>query len=170
VAAHTAAGGRGSPVSHAALQREIGDVARSTGVVAGARETAVFSGIPITERLAEDERTCGVELATGRVVTLLRFESAVQEVFAVAVLPRRRYPYPIHDDETRLENLFVVPARRPGDALDPILDNPITRSFCHGYCTPNPELQIAPLRRATLRRISRATAGPVRLAEGRHRR
>ena len=76
------------------------------------RESAVFSGIPITERLAEDERTCGVcavELATGRVVALLRFETAVQEVFAVAVLPGRRYPELINDDEKLLENSFVVP-------------------------------------------------------------
>jgi uncharacterized protein (TIGR03032 family) len=76
------------------------------------RESAVFSGIPITERLAEDERTCGVcvvELATGQVIALLRFESAVQEVFAVAVLPRRRWPALIHDDDTLLENSFVVP-------------------------------------------------------------
>jgi uncharacterized protein (TIGR03032 family) len=76
------------------------------------RESAVFSGIPITERLAEDERTCGVcavELATGRVVGLLRFEAGVQEVFAVAVLPGRRWPELINDDDTRLENSFVVP-------------------------------------------------------------
>ena len=56
------------------------------------RESAVFSGIAITERLKEDERTCGVcvvELATGQVVALLRFETAVQEVFAVTVLPGR---------------------------------------------------------------------------------
>jgi len=76
------------------------------------RESAVFSGIPITERLAEIERTCGVcvvELATGRVVALLRFETAVQEVFAVAVLPGRRWPELINDDDARLENSFVVP-------------------------------------------------------------
>jgi uncharacterized protein (TIGR03032 family) len=76
------------------------------------RESAVFSGIPITERLAENERTCGVcavELATGRVVALLRFESGVQEVFAVAVLPGRRYPDLINEDEKLLENSFVVP-------------------------------------------------------------
>jgi uncharacterized protein (TIGR03032 family) len=76
------------------------------------RESAVFSGIPITDRLAEDERTCGVcvvELATGRVVALLRFEAGVQEVFAVAVLPGRRWPELINDDDTRLENSFVVP-------------------------------------------------------------
>ncbi len=76
------------------------------------RESAVFSGIPITERLAEDERTCGVcaiDLTTGQVVALLRFETAVQEVFAVTVLPGRRYPELINDDDTLLENSFVVP-------------------------------------------------------------
>ena len=76
------------------------------------RESAVFSGIAITERLKEDERTCGVcvvELATGQVVALLRFETAVQEVFAVTVLPGRRWPELINDDQSVLENSFVVP-------------------------------------------------------------
>ena len=76
------------------------------------RESAVFSGIPITERLTEEERTCGVcaiDLTTGQVVALLRFETAVQEVFAVTVLPGRRYPDLINDDDKLLENSFVVP-------------------------------------------------------------
>jgi uncharacterized protein (TIGR03032 family) len=76
------------------------------------RESAVFSGISITERLAEHERTCGVcaiDLTSGQVVALLRFETAVQEVFAVTVLPGRRYPDLINDDDTLLENSFVVP-------------------------------------------------------------
>jgi uncharacterized protein (TIGR03032 family) len=76
------------------------------------RESAVFSGIPITERLAEDERTCGVcaiALTSGKVIALLRFETAVQEVFAVTVLPGRRYPDLINNDDTLLENSFVVP-------------------------------------------------------------
>lgn len=76
------------------------------------RESAVFSGIPITERLTEHERTCGVsvvELATGRVVALLRFETAVQEIFAVTVLPGRRWPELINEEEKFLENSFVVP-------------------------------------------------------------
>src|SRR5262249_55663033 len=53
------------------------------------RESAVFSGIPITDRLAENERTCGIcviDLVSGQVVALLRFETAVQEIFAVKVL------------------------------------------------------------------------------------
>jgi uncharacterized protein (TIGR03032 family) len=76
------------------------------------RESAVFSGIPITERLSESERTCGVaalDLASGHVVALLRFEDAVQEVFAVQVLPGKRYPDLINDDPKLLENSFVLP-------------------------------------------------------------
>jgi uncharacterized protein (TIGR03032 family) len=76
------------------------------------RESAVFSGIPITERLADNERTCGVcaiNLTTGQVVGLLRFETAVQEIFAVTVLPGKRYPELINDDEKLLQNSFTVP-------------------------------------------------------------
>jgi Domain of unknown function (DUF4915) len=76
------------------------------------RESAVFSGIPITERLREAERTCGVcvvDLTTGQVVALLRFETSVQEVFAVTVLAGRRYPELINDDDKLLQNSFVVP-------------------------------------------------------------
>jgi uncharacterized protein (TIGR03032 family) len=75
------------------------------------RESAVFSGIAITERLAEPERSCGVvviDLRSGQVVALMRFETAVQEVFAVTVLGQR-FPELINDDETLLESSFVVP-------------------------------------------------------------
>jgi hypothetical protein len=61
--------------------------------------------------MAEDQRTCGVcvvDLASGQAVALLRFDTAVQEVFAVAVLPRR-FPELVTDDETLLANSFVVP-------------------------------------------------------------
>jgi hypothetical protein len=76
------------------------------------RESVVFSGIPITERLAEDERTCGVcaiDLTSRTVVALLRFETSVQKVFAVTVLPGLRYPDLINEDDKLLENSFVVP-------------------------------------------------------------
>jgi uncharacterized protein (TIGR03032 family) len=76
------------------------------------RESAVFSGIPIVERLTEDERTCGVcviDLTTGRVVALLRFETAVQEIFAVTLLRGRRYPDLVDDDDKLLQNSFVIP-------------------------------------------------------------
>ncbi len=77
------------------------------------RESAVFSGIPITERLAPAERTCGicvVDLRRGETIALLKFESGVQEIFAVSVLGRR-FPDLINDDEKLLESSFVVPTQ-----------------------------------------------------------
>jgi uncharacterized protein (TIGR03032 family) len=81
------------------------------------RESAVFSGIPITERLTPEQRTCGVcvvDLRRGEVVALLKFTSGVQEVFAVALLPRR-FPDLINDDEALLESSFVVPTECLGE-------------------------------------------------------
>jgi uncharacterized protein (TIGR03032 family) len=74
------------------------------------RESAVFSGIPLTERLTE--RTCGVwvvNLVTGRTVAFLKFEDAVQEIFAVQVLPQVRFPDLINDDPKVLADSFVLP-------------------------------------------------------------
>ncbi len=81
------------------------------------RESAVFSGIPITERLVPEERTCGVcvvDLRRGEPIALLKFTSGVQEVFAVALLPRR-FPDLINDDEKLLESSFVVPSECLGE-------------------------------------------------------
>ena len=66
----------------------------------------------ITQRLTEDERRCGVSvinLLTGQLVALMRFETSVQEIFAVTVLPGRKYPDLINEDDTLLQNSFVVP-------------------------------------------------------------
>ena len=76
------------------------------------RESAVFSGIPITERLVDPaQRMCGVcvvDLRSGEVVAWLQFMDGVQEVFAVQVVPRR-YPDLINDDVALMQNSFVVP-------------------------------------------------------------
>jgi uncharacterized protein (TIGR03032 family) len=74
------------------------------------RESAVFSGIPLTER--STERTCGVwvvDLTSGRTIAFLKFEDAVQEVFAVQVLAQARFPNVINDDRTILSDTFVLP-------------------------------------------------------------
>jgi uncharacterized protein (TIGR03032 family) len=74
------------------------------------RESAVFSGIPLTERLSE--RTCGVwvvDITSGRTVAFLKFEDAVQEIFAVQILPRMRFPDLINDDPKLLADSFVLP-------------------------------------------------------------
>src|SRR5262245_47354629 len=89
------------------------------------RESAVFSGIPITDRLAPEERTCGVcvvDLRRGEVVALLKFETGVQEVFAVALLPRR-FPDLINDDEPLLESAFAVPNECLGEVASTVRDS-----------------------------------------------
>src|SRR3954469_25285596 len=76
------------------------------------RETAVFSGIQITERLQETERTCGVgvvDIERGQVVAFLKFEEAVQEVFAVALLPGMRFPDLLNDNAELIGSSFVLP-------------------------------------------------------------
>jgi len=76
------------------------------------RETAVFSGIQITERLQETERTCGVwvvDIQRGQVVAFLKFEEAVQEIFAIAFLSGMRFPDLINDDPELVGSSFVLP-------------------------------------------------------------
>jgi uncharacterized protein (TIGR03032 family) len=76
------------------------------------RETAVFSGIQITERLQETERTCGVwvvDIQRGEVVAFLKFEDAVQEIFAVALLPGQRFPDLVNDNAEIVGSSFVLP-------------------------------------------------------------
>ncbi|VEP18983.1 TPR repeat-containing protein [Hyella patelloides LEGE 07179] len=74
------------------------------------RETAVFSGIPLTERLKE--RICGiwvVNILTGKTIAFLRFEDAVQEIFAVQVLPNISFPEIIDWDEKLIASSYVLP-------------------------------------------------------------
>jgi len=76
------------------------------------RETAVFSGIPITETLKEEERTCGVwviDIRNGQIVAFLKFEDAVQEIFALALLPGMQYPDLINHDAEITGSSFVLP-------------------------------------------------------------
>jgi uncharacterized protein (TIGR03032 family) len=76
------------------------------------RESAVFSGIPIAER-ALAERNCGVwvvDVRTGQTVAFLRFEDAVQEVFAVQVLAGQRYPEIAPDDHALLADSYDLPS------------------------------------------------------------
>jgi uncharacterized protein (TIGR03032 family) len=91
------------------------------------RESAVFSGIPIAQRpLAE--RSCGVwvvDIQTGQTVAFLRFEDAVQEIFAVQVLHGVHYPDLINDDRALIADSFVLPEPALG-AVPPALRSPST--------------------------------------------
>jgi uncharacterized protein (TIGR03032 family) len=94
------------------------------------RESAVFSGIPITERLTE--RTCGVwvvDLSRGAIVAFLRFEDALQEIFAVQVVRRVRFPDLICDNNEILNDSFVLPPEALADApAELVVDGSKTRA------------------------------------------
>ena len=80
------------------------------------RETAAFSGIPISE--PGQDRECGVwvvDLRTGTTVAFLRFSGSVQEIFAVHVLPHCRHPELINEDHELIAGAFFLPP----EALEP---------------------------------------------------
>jgi len=74
------------------------------------RETNTFGGLPIAERL--DELKCGVavvDLRRGQVVGLLEFQTAVEEIFAVEVLPGVRFPEVLGFQQETIQHTFIVP-------------------------------------------------------------
>ncbi len=73
------------------------------------RESNAFTDIPITDKL--EQRACGVwvvRIDTGETVALMRFEEAVQEIFAVEVAPVR-FPELVGLDNPLLQSTFVLP-------------------------------------------------------------
>jgi uncharacterized protein (TIGR03032 family) len=73
------------------------------------RESATFSGIPLVERLSE--RVCGVwivNIDAAQVIGFVRFEDAVQEIFAVEVLPGIRYPEIVNHDAELIAHSYVL--------------------------------------------------------------
>jgi uncharacterized protein (TIGR03032 family) len=88
------------------------------------RETAIFSGIPLVEQLAESERTCGVyvvDIRNGNTVAFLRFEGIVQEIFAVTVIPGIKFPDLINEPGETLDSSFVLPAEALNDVPKELL-------------------------------------------------
>lgn len=84
------------------------------------RESAVFSGIPIAER-ALAERNCGVwvvNIQTGKVIAFVKFEDAVQEIFAVEILPGSRYPELVKDDRQLVASSYELPDSALADVPD----------------------------------------------------
>lgn len=75
------------------------------------RETAVFGGIPIAERSLA-ERACGVwvvNIDTGEIVGFVKFEDAVQEIFAVEALPGSTNPDLINHDAEIIGSSYELP-------------------------------------------------------------
>ncbi len=74
------------------------------------RESNMFGGIPLTERVAE--RLCGVwvlDIRTGRTVGCLRFEGIVQEIFDLQFLYGKSFPEIAALDTDLVADSFIVP-------------------------------------------------------------
>ncbi len=87
------------------------------------RETAVFSGIPLTK--TQTERICGVwvvNIVSGETVAFLRFTEAIQEIFAVSVLPGIRFPEIVDYNDGLLANSYVLPNEALAEVVQPSQD------------------------------------------------
>lgn len=74
------------------------------------RESNIFGGIPLTERVAE--RECGVyaiDLRTGNTAAFLRFEGDVREIFDVQVVPNAVYPELLELNSPLVASSYSVP-------------------------------------------------------------
>jgi uncharacterized protein (TIGR03032 family) len=75
------------------------------------RESAVFSGIAIAD-VPQDQRFCGVwivDTRNGQVAGFVKFQDAVQEIFAVQVLNGIRWPEVLNEDSKRRAETYELP-------------------------------------------------------------
>jgi len=76
------------------------------------RESAIFSGIPLVDRLSEaKERNCGVwvvNIETGETVGFCQFEEGVQEIFSVEVMPGAAFPDLVNHDPELIGQSYVL--------------------------------------------------------------
>lgn len=85
------------------------------------RETNTFAGIPITEDGAD--RRSGVwvvDLETGETVALLRFNDAVEEIFAVKVLPGLIFPSLLEPGHPLIGTSYVLPDEALREVAQPV--------------------------------------------------
>lgn len=85
------------------------------------RETAVFAGLPLTERC--QERQCGVyivDIIEKQVIAFVVFSGEVQEIFSVQILPSS-YPAILSMDDPLLRSSYSLPeeALRDLSEVDP---------------------------------------------------
>src|SRR5262245_8946772 len=79
------------------------------------REKSAMTGVPLAER--RDELKCGVavvDLRIGELAAMLEFQTAVEEIFDVQLLPGVRFPEVIGFQKDAIQHTFIVP---PGPAL-----------------------------------------------------
>jgi uncharacterized protein (TIGR03032 family) len=78
------------------------------------RPTSAMDGVPLAGR--RERLKCGVavvDLRNGRVIALLEFQTAVEEIFEVQLLPGLRFPEVIGFQQETIQHTFVVPRESP---------------------------------------------------------
>jgi uncharacterized protein (TIGR03032 family) len=74
------------------------------------RQTSAMDGVPLADR--REHLKCGVavlDLRSGRVIALLEFQTAVEEIFDVQLLPGLRFPEVIGFQQETIQHTFIVP-------------------------------------------------------------
>ncbi|MCU0878147.1 MAG: TIGR03032 family protein, partial [Pirellulaceae bacterium] len=74
------------------------------------RPTSAMDGVPIAER--REDLKCGVaavDLRSGRLLGMLEFQTAVEEIFDVQLLPGSRFPEILGFQQDSIAHTFVVP-------------------------------------------------------------
>jgi hypothetical protein len=69
-----------------------------------------MDGVPLAER--RDQLRCGVAvvgLRSGEVIAFLEFQTAVEEIFDVQLLPGIRFPEVIGFQKETVQHTFIVP-------------------------------------------------------------
>src|SRR5262245_17426540 len=78
------------------------------------RKTSAMDGVPLAER--REQLKCGVavvDLRGGQVIALLEFQTAVEEIFDVQLLPGLCFPEVIGFQQETIQHTFVVPRVPP---------------------------------------------------------
>jgi uncharacterized protein (TIGR03032 family) len=74
------------------------------------RKTSAMDGVPLAER--REQMKCGVAVVdwrSGQAIAFLEFQTAVEEIFDVQLLPGLRFPEMIGFQQETIQHTFVVP-------------------------------------------------------------
>jgi uncharacterized protein DUF4915 len=78
------------------------------------RATSALDGVPLAER--REQLKCGVavvDLRSGQSIALLEFQTAVEEIFDVQLLPGLRFPEIMGFQKETLHHTFIIPPENP---------------------------------------------------------
>lgn len=77
------------------------------------RESHVFGGTPLTARVPQAQRFCGIQAwmsAPGKVEGAVHFDSGVHEIFALQVMPSMAFPHLVDPADPLLDTSFALSA------------------------------------------------------------